>query len=410
MKQLLCLLCGMGLWLVQVQTVNAQSIRRQTICSVGTVQTTDNLRVSSSTGQKSVACSVIFNGNNYLRQGFQQPTQQGEPCPHTSAFEVEEITEECGVSYNFEYTGNADIDQATFAWDFGDEAAPMTSTEQNPSGVIFASTGPKTVSLRVTFDGCENGVSAVIQINGTGFAALTDISDVNCFGDANGSISLDIFGADMASITWDDGSTDTLRTGLAAGAYSFTLTNPDNACEYSETVTIEGPQAALSVTGVTVQETCDAAADGSIELAVQNATGAVTYEWNPATAGDGPIVSGLTEGTYGVVVIDANNCRAEESFTITQFCDDPDLPDTFTPNGDGINDTWVIPGIENFPNNEINLYNRWGQLVWNVQGYMNDWTGTNNEGEELPFGAYYYVIEFNDAAETVAGGSLTIIR
>lgn len=411
MKQLLCLLCGMGLWFAPLE---AQSLRRSTLCSAGAVQTVDNVRLSSSTGQKSVSCSVVFNGNNYLRQGFQQPTpEQGEPCTHTAAFAFETLSDECGTSYNFEFTGTVDdLDQTTFEWNFGTDAAPATSTELNPTGVVYASTGPKTISLRVTVDGCETGVSQIVQVDETGFGALSEVTGIDCFGDANGSITLTPFGdTEGVTIEWSDGATDTLRTDLAAGDYTVSLTD-GTGCTYEETITVTGPTEALSLNGATIQETCNDTNDGAIELVVNNAApGALTYEWSDPSIGNTPLATGLSAGTYSVVIIDANGCRTDASFEVTLFCEDPDLPDTFTPNGDGINDTWVIPGIENFPNNEITLFNRWGQMVWDVTGYQNDWEGINNKGERLPFGAYFYVINFNDPNGTPRiGGSLTIVR
>lgn len=67
---------------------------------------------------------------------------------------------------------------------------------------------------------------------------------------------------------------------------------------------------------------------------------------------------------------------------------------TFSPNGDGINDTWRILRIENFDSALINVFDRWGQLVYKTIGYTTPWDGTN-EGKRLTTGTYYYVIELN---------------
>ena len=65
-----------------------------------------------------------------------------------------------------------------------------------------------------------------------------------------------------------------------------------------------------------------------------------------------------------------------------------------SPNGDGINDEWLIDGVEKFERAEINIYNRWGQNVFRSIGYATPWNGTNR-GKNLPTGSYYYVIELN---------------
>ncbi|KKN08105.1 hypothetical protein LCGC14_1060080 [marine sediment metagenome] len=54
----------------------------------------------------------------------------------------------------------------------------------------------------------------------------------------------------------------------------------------------------------------------------------------------------------------------------------------FTPNGDGNNDSWVIPGIDNYPNNRVSVFNRWGNLVFEAKGYANDWDGFYKQNSE----------------------------
>jgi gliding motility-associated-like protein len=72
---------------------------------------------------------------------------------------------------------------------------------------------------------------------------------------------------------------------------------------------------------------------------------------------------------------------------------------TFTPNDDGINDTWAIKEIERFPNALVNVYDRWGQQIFKSIGYARPWDGTN-KGKYLPTAAYYYVIELNSLEVT----------
>ncbi len=67
----------------------------------------------------------------------------------------------------------------------------------------------------------------------------------------------------------------------------------------------------------------------------------------------------------------------------------------FSPNGDGVNDTWVIKGIENYPNNNVQVINRWGNLVFEMDGYRGTWDGTWN-GVSLPSGTYFYIVDLGD--------------
>jgi len=107
-------------------------------------------------------------------------------------------------------------------------------------------------------------------------------------------------------------------------------------------------------------------------------------------------------------------------------CDNDNIPDFldedtcdiiiargFSPNNDGENDTWVITGIENFPDNHVQLFNRWGNSVLDVRGYSNDFEGISNEpgtiskNEKLPVASYYYIIDLGDGS-TPQGGWLYI--
>ena len=75
-----------------------------------------------------------------------------------------------------------------------------------------------------------------------------------------------------------------------------------------------------------------------------------------------------------------------------------DIPQGFSPQGDGVNDNFVIPGIETYPDNKITFFNRWGNVVYETKNYQNNWNGTTNSGlyvggEALPIGTYFYILE-----------------
>uniref|UniRef100_UPI0030FA9BAB T9SS type B sorting domain-containing protein n=1 Tax=uncultured Wocania sp. TaxID=2834404 RepID=UPI0030FA9BAB len=83
----------------------------------------------------------------------------------------------------------------------------------------------------------------------------------------------------------------------------------------------------------------------------------------------------------------------------------------FSPNNDGVNDTLIINCIENYPNNKLEVYNRWGNLVYEQRNYNNDnaWDGisngrsTINADKKLPEGTYYYVLDFGDGSKPKVG-------
>ena len=86
--------------------------------------------------------------------------------------------------------------------------------------------------------------------------------------------------------------------------------------------------------------------------------------------------------------------------------------EAITPNGDGINDTWIIHNIENHPNNTVKVYNRWGDLVFNARGYRNEWNGYyKNREQSLPDGSsYYYQIDLDGNGTVDHEGWLYITR
>jgi gliding motility-associated-like protein len=84
------------------------------------------------------------------------------------------------------------------------------------------------------------------------------------------------------------------------------------------------------------------------------------------------------------------------------------IPNTFTPNADGINDTWKIPALASYPNCSVQIFNRYGAKVYNSIGYGMPWDGTVN-GSDAPVGVYYYSID-TKVRGINASGSITVIR
>ncbi len=93
-------------------------------------------------------------------------------------------------------------------------------------------------------------------------------------------------------------------------------------------------------------------------------------------------------------------------------CEDfePVFPTVITPNGDGKNDLFVVHNLEKiYPNCQMTIFNRWGNVVFESTGYATAWDGTY-KGEKLPMGAYYFKLELNDGQNTVYNGSISIIH
>jgi gliding motility-associated-like protein/uncharacterized repeat protein (TIGR01451 family) len=107
-------------------------------------------------------------------------------------------------------------------------------------------------------------------------------------------------------------------------------------------------------------------------------------------------VSGLTvQGEYKFVFANINGCPDTVIVNVTSPNLD-DTPNVVTPNGDGKNDVFIIPGIENYPGSKLSIYNRWGNEVYHSENYGNNWTG-----QGLSEGTYFYMLNRIDKAKNV---------
>ncbi len=128
----------------------------------------------------------------------------------------------------------------------------------------------------------------------------------------------------------------------------------------------------------------------------------VTFLWvpNPMSVFDSTAANPtgflLESEDFVVTVTDQNGCRSTDTVFV-EVLPDIEVTSGFTPNGDGVNDTWIIDNIELFPSMVVHVFNRWGVEVFESQGYNSTiaWDGTY-EGSILPSGTYYYTLELND--------------
>ena len=142
------------------------------------------------------------------------------------------------------------------------------------------------------------------------------------------------------------------------------------------------------------------------------ATDGSTYVWsgpnnftsNQPTATI-PNVQANQAGDYMVTITDSLGCTFTDTITvaivITPEC--LRIPELVTPDGDGNNDEWDIEGLENYPEATVQLFNRWGNLIFEVSPYTQPWKGETNKGLSIdggdgrvPFGTYFYLIRLND--------------
>ena len=143
----------------------------------------------------------------------------------------------------------------------------------------------------------------------------------------------------------------------------------------------------------------------------------LTYKWTLASGAAAtnlssdavlnPVATPKDDVSYMLTVTSANGCTASSIINISVL-KTPVVPNTFTPNGDGVNDKWDIKYLDTYPGCTVSIFNRYGKQLYSSYGYPNPWDGTFN-GSELPVGTYYYLIDPKNGRK-VMSGSLTIIR
>ncbi len=105
--------------------------------------------------------------------------------------------------------------------------------------------------------------------------------------------------------------------------------------------------------------------------------------------------------TYIVTARNSNGCESSDTVTVLVLNKFP-VPNAFSPNNDGRNDTWEIPNIEKYPDCKIVIFNRWGNEVFQSTGYRSPWDGTLN-GSLLPADTYYYTLRLSPEHTPVKG-------
>ncbi len=152
---------------------------------------------------------------------------------------------------------------------------------------------------------------------------------------------------------------------------------------------------------------------GVEELILDAGSDGISYNWSTGESfRDITVYEG--QQTIWVEVIDENSCVSYDTIVI-DACSPEDrfaeMPTAFTPNGDGRNDVWRIPELEPFPAAVVEIFDRWGNLVYRSEpGYSRPWDGIASDGRTMPMDSYYFVIELGDGASDPIVGTVTIIK
>jgi gliding motility-associated-like protein len=135
--------------------------------------------------------------------------------------------------------------------------------------------------------------------------------------------------------------------------------------------------------------------------------------WSPATGLDNPniirptLINADNDAVYTITAMGQNNCSASDGLTV-KVQKGVFIPNAFSPNNDGINDVWKIKNIELYPGATIEIYDRYGVIVYRSTGASQPWDGSI-KGKQAPAGTYYYIIDLKDGS-SMRNGSVTMLR
>lgn len=249
---------------------------------------------------------------------------------------------------------------------------------------------------------------------------IVDITttDITCFGDDDGTATVSASGGTPGYFfTWNTNpvSNDSTITDLRPGTYTVTVFDA-NQCSDSASGTInDGIQVTADFTSNPTIPANLILPNGRVDFTntSQNAT---SYEWdfgdgNTSTSTD-PSHDYVTEGSFCVQLIAMNGVCMDtaEQCQINVQQIDLIIPNTITPNGDDVNDVFEVVGLENYPNSRIQIFNRWGNKVFETDNYLNDWGGVHwKSGDPLPDGGYIFILEVSDDREPI-NGNVVIFR
>jgi gliding motility-associated-like protein/uncharacterized repeat protein (TIGR01451 family) len=346
-------------------------------------------------------------------------------------FIVKNATALCSnAAVEFEDKATVDFGEITkieWYYDFGN-APTVKVTDDNPaarSGTarnytytypVFYSPASEQITVKmVAYSGisCVSEKSTVITVNASPEVAFTAINAV-CQQVAAFQITQakEVHGVLTGSgiYTGNGISSQGMFNPATAGEGSHTITytfTAINGCKDEKTQVIAvNPSPAITASNTQVLE------GGQVVLQATNSGVEASYKWTPATSLSRdniltPIATPKQDILYTITATSSANCEAKATVFVTVI-KNPVVPNTFSPNGDGINDVWNIPYLNTFPNVSVQVFDRYGRQVYKSAGYSIPWNGRVG-GKDLPIGTYYYIINPEGGRKPMQG-AVTILR
>lgn len=263
----------------------------------------------------------------------------------------------------------------------------------------------------------------ILEPNEIVIDSIVILSEMSCFGANDAAMIVYASGGSpnanypYYTYLWTpSGVTTDKVSGLGAGVYTATVTDA-NGCSTNASETIAN---VLPIIANIVPDSSVINMGDTLQLSVniQNATGPLSYSWTPTnglscTDCENPFVTVYNDIVYSVVVTDANGCNNYNYTEALVYVNDSlfyFIPNSFTPNGDGINDQFQIFG-QDIQSVNLMIFNRWGEMIFQGSNQFQTWDGTYQGVDQSP-GVYTYSISltFLNDATIQQNGSITLIR
>ncbi len=289
-----------------------------------------------------------------------------------------------------------------------------------PMDIVAGGTGTYNIPVGITdphIDNCSQSEQVIVPVPVQPGPEADFTLPMVCLGDTARFTGSSPDEPNIQTWAWDfgDGTVDSVRQPsklyAAAGDYPVRLRiiRSTDGCfgEAAQTFTIHpGPR-------IDAGPDKNIAPGHSVLLEGSATDPFTTVSWTPSfgLSADNvlqPLASPSASQLYYLTVTDDKNCHSRDSVLVRIF-KELHIPNAFSPNGDGANDRWVIPSLSDYQHADVQIYNRWGQLVFHSTGYNNPWDGTMN-GRPLQAGAYFYIISPNDNGYNKLSGSVMLLR